>query len=300
MRTPTLLPDDAATAPVQRTRVVGTVELDSSRLGWRDVEVLRVCDPPVCERLEVFTPDHQSIVLIKQAGEPIGAANIERRRGGRWLGVRYHAGDLGFNAPGEHTTLRWRNRTEHTSVQVRIGTRLLEEAADGMGRAVPPAGLNRLSHRDPTIAALVLALEQAAEHGAPAFYADAAVRFLAAHLVGAPLDAPLARGPGRSTPIERMDAWLRVRLADDVSLAELAAHVGMSAFQLIRLCNAHYGETPFRRLQRLRIDHARALLQARRMRITDVALECGYASPSAFGQVFKRATGLSPSAYRKG
>jgi len=294
--TPPLQGDPAADG--SGPRLAGTVELDSAALGWSSVHVVRVRDPCICDHLEVFSPDHQSIVLIKHPGEPIGAANIERRRAGRWLGARYREGDLGFTAPGEGAVLRWRNRTEHTSVQVRLHARLIEEAADGMGRDIPAARLNRLSHRDPTIGALVLALEQAAAHGASTFYADAAAHFLAAHLVGAPEAAPGRAPTGRSQPIERMDAFLRSRLADDFTLAELARHVGVSPFQLIRLCNSRYGETPFRRLQRLRIEHARALLQTRGSRITDIALECGYASPSAFGSAFLRATGLSPSAYR--
>ncbi|WP_101926493.1 MULTISPECIES: helix-turn-helix domain-containing protein [Luteimonas] len=291
--------DDDAPGLAHGPRLAGTLELDSTRLGWPNVQVLRVRDPCICEGLDVFAHDYQSIVLIKQAGEPIGTANIERRRAGRWLGARYRDGDLGFTAPGEGATLRWRNRTEHTSVQVRLRSRLIEEAADGIGHGIPVARLNRLSHHDATIGTLVLALEQAAERGASGFYADAAAHFLAAHLVGEPEPA---RPPGASDRaqgvLDRMDAFLRHRLADDFTLAELAADVGMSAFQLIRLCNARYGETPFRRLQRFRIAHARGLLQARGMSITDIAFECGYASPSAFGSAFLRATGLSPSAYR--
>ncbi|MDC7806763.1 AraC family transcriptional regulator [Luteimonas sp BLCC-B24] len=276
----------------------GVVELDSAGLGWRDVQVLRVRDPCLCDGVDIVAPGHQSIVLIKAAAEPIGAANIERRRGSGWLGARYRAGDLGFTAPGEGATLRWRNRTEHTSVQVRLRARLIEDAAEAMGLTVPAVRLNRLSHRDPTLGALVLALERAAEQQASTFYAGAAAHFLAAHLVGMP-DAPQPeRARGRSLALERMDAFLRARLADDVTLAELADHVGTSPFRLIRLCSAHHGETPFRRLQRFRIEHARRLLQARGLSITEIALECGYASPSAFGCAFLRATGLSPSAYR--
>lgn len=294
--TPPLRDDPAADG--SGPRLAGILELDSAALGWSSVHLVRVRDPCICEHLEVFSPDHQSIVLIKHPGEPIGAANIERRRDGRWLGARYRDGDLGFTAPGEGAVLRWRNRTEHTSVQVRLHARLIEAAAEGLGRAIPAARLNRLSHRDPTIGALVLALEQAAAHGASTFYADAAAHFLAAHLVGAPDAAPSIASQGRAPPIERMEAFLRARLADDFTLAELARHAGVSPFQLIRLCTARYGETPFRRLQRLRIEHARALLQTRGSSITDIALDCGYASPSAFGSAFLRATGLSPSAYR--
>ena len=31
--------------------------------------------------------------------------------------------------------------------------------------------------------------------------------------------------------------------------------------------------------------------------VTKVALDCGYASPSAFGAMFRRALGVAPSAY---
>lgn len=277
----------------------GALVLDSAPLGWGEVRVFRVIEPQLCDGLDVYARDHQSIVLIERAAQPIGAANIERRRAGRWLGARYRDGDLGFTAPGEGATLRWRNRSEHVTVQVRIHARLLEVAADGTGSGIPSRRLNRLSHHDATIAQVVRALEQAAERAAPRFYADAAAHFLAAHLVGEPAGPRDRAGPvGPHAALDRMDAFLRDRLADDFTLAELAGYVGMGTFQLIRLCRARHGETPFRRLQRFRIERARTLLQAGGLSITQVALECGYTSPSAFGSTFLRATGLSPSVYR--
>ncbi|WP_058834461.1 helix-turn-helix domain-containing protein [Luteimonas abyssi] len=280
-------------------RSPGTVVLDSASLGWNDVRVFRVIEPQVCDGLEVFARDHQSIVLIERAAQPAGAANIERRRAGRWLGARYRDGDLGFTAPGEGAMLRWRNRSEHVTVQVRIRARLLEEAADGTGYGMPSRRLNRLSHHDTTTAQLVRALGQAAGQAAPGFYVDAAARFLAAHLVGEPArPRDGAHAVRAHVALDRMDAFLRERLADDFTLAEVAGYVGVGTFQLIRLCRAQHGETPFRRLQRFRIEHARALLQTRGMSVTQIALECGYTSPSAFGNTFLKATGLSPSVYR--
>jgi AraC family transcriptional regulator len=49
-----------------------------------------------------------------------------------------------------------------------------------------------------------------------------------------------------------------------------------------------------------RVERAKALLQKHAASVTDVGLAVGYNDASAFCTAFRRLTGLTPSAYRRG
>jgi len=85
-----------------------------------------------------------------------------------------------------------------------------------------------------------------------------------------------------------------------VSLGDLASIAGCSTFQLIRFTKSHWGETPFRRLTRLRMERARELLRHTDVSIINISLECGYGNPAHFATAFRRSVGMSPSRYRAG
>ena len=53
--------------------------------------------------------------------------------------------------------------------------------------------------------------------------------------------------------LRRADAYLRSQLAEPISLSCLAQVAGLSRFHLLRLFKIAYGETPLKRLTRLRI-----------------------------------------------
>jgi len=50
---------------------------------------------------------------------------------------------------------------------------------------------------------------------------------------------------------------------------------------------------------KLRIDHARSLLERTSDSVLDVAIDCGYDDPSYFARVFRKTTGVTPRGYRK-
>jgi len=92
----------------------------------------------------------------------------------------------------------------------------------------------------------------------------------------------IARDPSRNTP-------LRV----------LARAVELSPFQLCRAFRAHAGETMTEYRHSLRLRLALDRLRDRRLDLTTLALDLGYASHSHFTAVFRRHFGLTPSAFRK-
>ncbi|SMP69692.1 transcriptional regulator, AraC family [Neorhodopirellula lusitana] len=88
-------------------------------------------------------------------------------------------------------------------------------------------------------------------------------------------------------------------LAHPISVTEMAETAGLSRYQLDRRMRIVFGLNTGQWLLKQRIDRACELLQTTQKSIIDVALETGYADQSAFTRQFGRATGISPSQYRK-
>jgi AraC-like DNA-binding protein len=69
---------------------------------------------------------------------------------------------------------------------------------------------------------------------------------------------------------------------------------------LIRLFRHHHDVTPVEFLIRARVERARALLSATSFSIKQIAAQLGYADTFCFSRQFKKRTGMSPSAFRRG
>jgi AraC family transcriptional regulator len=72
----------------------------------------------------------------------------------------------------------------------------------------------------------------------------------------------------------------------------------MSAFHFARLFKLSTGRSPHRFVVARRIDHAKRLVAAEGVSIAAVSRAFGFRTPSHFTTVFRRVTGLAPSAYR--
>src|SRR5580700_7656659 len=82
--------------------------------------------------------------------------------------------------------------------------------------------------------------------------------------------------------------YLQEHLADPLDLERLAAVACFSPFHFHRLFSAWMGETLQVFVHRLRLERAAQLLVFNRVRsISDIALECGFSSSSAFARAFK-------------
>jgi AraC-like DNA-binding protein len=99
--------------------------------------------------------------------------------------------------------------------------------------------------------------------------------------------------------LRRADDFLRARLASPLSLAELAREAGLSRFHMLRLFKQAYGETPFKRLARLRMEDAQRRLARTQDSVTEIAFAVGYENPAHFASAFRRFFGVSPSRFRR-
>lgn len=107
----------------------------------------------------------------------------------------------------------------------------------------------------------------------------------------------------RLTPREARHPVLR-RVMDAVgadprrTLAELAREAGLSARHLARLFRSETGMTPGQYLESVRLEAARALLEAGEDPVDTVAEAAGFGSAETMRRVFQQALGIAPTAYR--
>ncbi|MGC9418427.1 MAG: GlxA family transcriptional regulator [Rhodovulum sp.] len=91
------------------------------------------------------------------------------------------------------------------------------------------------------------------------------------------------RHPKLSQVIQVMEK----NLEDPISPAILARDVGMSTRQLERLFRRYLNRSPKRYYMELRLSKARNLLMQTDMSVINVALACGFASPSHFSKCYR-------------
>lgn len=98
--------------------------------------------------------------------------------------------------------------------------------------------------------------------------------------------------------VEQTRALLARAAHEPLSLSRLARAVGASPFHLCRVFKALTGRTMHAYRGQLRLRRSLELLAGEGCELLDVALALGYSSHSHFSQAFRRAFGLTPSAFR--
>ena len=94
-------------------------------------------------------------------------------------------------------------------------------------------------------------------------------------------------------------SFLRAHATEPVTLADLAAHVGLSASHLQRAFTAHTGVSPREFHAACRAEQFRLALRTGRD-VTTATYEAGYGSPSRVSARKPTGSGLTPAAYRRG
>ncbi|MBE9915915.1 response regulator [Paenibacillus donghaensis] len=99
--------------------------------------------------------------------------------------------------------------------------------------------------------------------------------------------------------IDKVHAYIETHLADDLSLATLAAHVNFNPSYFSRFYKQTTGEALSDYIADIRNAKAKELLQRPAMKIQDIAEKTGYHSSMAFIRFFKKQNGITPEEYRR-
>ncbi|KWR90251.1 helix-turn-helix domain-containing protein [Cupriavidus sp. IDO] len=177
-------------------------------------------------------------------------------------------------------------------------------------RDADPAG--RLQPDQPVVSSENLLSTRAMDH-VHAMLTEAVARSagaaLARTLGGALLDQP-ERGEAVSIWIRNPDApresvvlrarrYLQQNLAEPYDLSRLAAAASTSERTLLRHFMKSVGMSPLQFLHQLRAERACHLLEVTTLSLTAIAEQCGYQDMSAFRNLVRRHTGLTPGAHRR-
>lgn len=93
-------------------------------------------------------------------------------------------------------------------------------------------------------------------------------------------------------------ATMEHNIESPLSISGLSKRIGLSRRQLERLFVVHTGMTPAKYYLKLRVDHARRLIEGTRLPMVDVAIASGFVSASHFAKCFRNMNGISPQQCR--
>jgi AraC family transcriptional regulator len=117
--------------------------------------------------------------------------------------------------------------------------------------------------------------------------------------VGAqPIEAP-ARGGLAGWQQRIVIAYIEEHLAEQIPLATLARLVRLSPYYFCRAFKQSFGLPPHRYHNSRRIEQAKILLTKPAPSVTNIGMTVGFSDTSSFTTAFRKATGLTPSAYHR-
>lgn len=97
----------------------------------------------------------------------------------------------------------------------------------------------------------------------------------------------------------RIRETIEQRLAERVTLDELAQVAGLSACHFSRAFKQTMGVSPHRYLMLRRTERAAQLIRETSRPLTEIAFEVGFSDQSHFTRMFARLLGMTPGAYRQ-
>lgn len=106
------------------------------------------------------------------------------------------------------------------------------------------------------------------------------------------------KNPAHRGAVERVILEMRDRLADPLSLQDMARIACLSSYHFDRIFHQTTGIPPVQFLYALRIERAKRLLLTTPRTVTDVCYEVGYNSLGTFTRRFTQLVGLSPRKFR--
>lgn len=272
-------------------------------MGWTSLYVQEWECPTDVEEFEAEETPDQTLVVFLQ-----GSAILESWTGSGWEAAYRTVGSAGLTAPGEPDRLRWRSpgATHVQAAYVFIPEQLLVRTREELRRAgqrTASAPLSALRLDDATLYGIATGLIAGVRSNASNLYAQSAAIFLATHLNGLSDSALRMRHRLTSTQADqranRAIEYMKERLAENITIDDLAREAGISEFHFVRMFRERIGVTPAQYLHRLRMDRAHELLATSDMPISQVALQCGYTNHSAFSATVRTHTGVSPSVLRQ-
>ncbi len=114
-----------------------------------------------------------------------------------------------------------------------------------------------------------------------------------------PFTALVRRSLHADRVVKQTEQWLQTHFAEANVLAGALQHAGIPERSLKRRFRTATGTSMLERLQDIRVEAAKALLEQTPQAVDEISLAVGYEDTSFFRRLFRRSTGLTPSQYRR-
>ena len=243
-----------------------------------------VVEPPV--------PEYALHLLVKTA--PLLRVGFNRTP--RWLAVS--PGSMLIAPPD--TACEYVAECEAHVLTVSIPKTIVEDYARDAGARLDV--IDETAFRNPAVARQIGRLwnHLAEDAGAASLLADLVTRDVLAAIASAGGVAPRPHGRERLTNhgLRRIRDYVESGLAGDLDVQAMADVAGLSAAHFARAFAATVRMTPFRYVMSRRLARARELLERTDRSALDIALDCGFKTPSHFASVFRREYGVTPRTIR--
>ncbi|MFI6697976.1 GlxA family transcriptional regulator [Streptomyces sp. NPDC050509] len=102
-----------------------------------------------------------------------------------------------------------------------------------------------------------------------------------------------------SAPLLAVQSWIGEHPGDDLSVEALAGRARLSPRHFARAFRSETGTTPGRYVERVRLEHARRMLEESADGVEAISRSCGYGTPEAMRRAFVKTLGTAPAEYRR-
>jgi AraC family transcriptional regulator len=261
--------------------------------GWKSLSLEERAHDSYANDVMAPSADAYRIVVVTE-----GVALREVWDGRQWSGTQHRTGTATLSLPGRGVRARWRatGPGPFTTAEILLPQDAVRAAARELGGARKAPVLRDLPYlADAALAATTRALLDAGRSGVVVeAYVRSAAAFLAMQLLTRHGDLP------RDELTQRVLGVFRDAVGRPASLRELAASAGVGEGRLTQVVRESTGHSPGRYLIGLRIEEAKRLLATTALSISEICHACGFTTPSHFAASFRRATGISPTDWRRG
>jgi AraC family transcriptional regulator len=298
-------PSVAAESLRSREPIPSARILSSRDYGWTSLLVDVHYGHKGAKALEPYTslptPDQEIGVALS------GRYASQYLYGGRWRRGVYEPGALCIHRRSETRRVRFEPivGVDSSTAMLYLPKGQVLDAAEHLRRAGQRErypDLRMSVDRDPLILHATHSLIRAMQQGVDDLYAETTASWLAVHLItrhgGVDLGGSRKAGAFTDARLSRVIEYMSARLAEPMTLAELAAQACISKFHFVRLFRARMGQTPHSFLTDLRLETASRMLITTDLAIASVGIACGYPVASHFSSAFAAKYGATPRTFR--
>lgn len=251
-------------------------------------------------------PGFESTLVAVHIG---AAAKLKCRRGGRRYNGTAVNGDIDI-IPA-HTPVHWVMHDKNdTTLVVSLPENVLRTVAEQSGIDADRVEIrDRFQVRDTELEALCWATKREMELRYPSgrLYLEGLAMAVASRVLARHSSVAEIAG-GRSQRLDRglsgyrlkqVLAYIEEQLAEDLSLAQIAAVAGVSTSHVKTLFRQATGMPVHQYVIQRRVERAKMLLMQDRLTITEIALEAGFAHQSHMARHMRRVLGVPPRAMKR-